>query len=35
MKETYETPVLEIIDIDAEDIVFASSGDCPEGPDQY
>ncbi len=24
MKETYETPVLEIIEIDAEDIIFAS-----------
>lgn len=26
MKESYETPVLEIIEIDAEDIIFAS--DC-------
>ncbi len=24
MKEIYETPVLEIIEIDAEDIIFAS-----------
>ena len=24
MKETYETPEIEIIEIDAEDIIFAS-----------
>ena len=30
MKEPYETPVLEIIEIDAEDIIFASgeSSNC-------
>ena len=27
MKETYETPVIEIIEIDAEDIIFTSN-DC-------
>lgn len=30
MKETYETPVLEIVAIDEEDIIFASEIDCPE-----
>lgn len=29
MKETYETPELEIIPIDEEDIIFAS-GECAE-----
>ena len=27
MKETYETPVLEIIELEAEDIIFDSSCD--------
>ena len=27
MKETYETPKLEIIEIDAEDIIMASAGE--------
>ncbi len=30
MKEKYETPVMEIIEIEEEDIIFASSG-CAEG----
>lgn len=31
MKEKYETPVLEIVAIDEEDIIFASGGGdgCP------
>ena len=29
MKETYESPVIEIIEIDADDIIFAS-GICTE-----
>ena len=32
MKEKYETPVMEIIEIDEEDIILASGcEDCPEG----
>ena len=30
-KETYETPVMEIIEIDAEDIIFASTCWCDGG----
>ena len=30
-KETYETPVMEIIEIDAEDIICASYCDCQNG----
>lgn len=28
MKEEYETPVLEIIEIDSEDIILASNCQC-------
>ena len=31
MRETYETPVLEIIDIEEKDIIFASGEGCGEG----
>lgn len=31
MKETYETPEIEIIEIDAEDIIFASDCWCDGG----
>ncbi len=30
MKEKYEAPVVEIIAIDKEDIIFASGGSCGE-----
>ena len=33
MKETYESPVMEIVTIGTDDVIFASSlcgGDCPE-----
>lgn len=31
MKEKYETPVMEIIEIEEEDIIFASGPPCAEG----
>ncbi len=30
MKEKYEPPICEIITIEEKDIIFASTGSCPE-----
>lgn len=32
MKEVYETPVIEVIEFDTEDVITVSSNDLPEIP---